>query len=135
MFNNESVLKSISRRVFPDMGAFSADGRARTGLWDAWLGVGDGVAWLTVGSGRDHLFRIEVRGSRVKATYALPAVMERADGTKEHGTAWGNSRRWNVDGWSDVPEISARIRKFFDNTDEFLREEHRVYEILNGSNG
>ena len=117
------------------MGAFSTDGRSRVGLWDACLSAGDGVAWLTVSLGRDNLFRVEVRGSRVKATYALPAVMERGDGEKEQGTAWGNSRRWNVNGWSDVPEISAGIRKFFDNTDEFLAEERRVHEILNGSNG
>lgn len=73
MFDNASLVKSIARRVFPDMGAFSF-GTARIGLWDACLGVGEGAAWLTVSLGQDHLFRIEVRGSCVEATYALPAV-------------------------------------------------------------
>lgn len=132
MFNNESILKSIARRVFPDMGAFSANGRARVGSWNADLCVGDEAAWLTVGLGRDFLFRIEVRGSRVSATYALPAVVTRADGAVDHSTEWANSRQWCVDGWPDVARASIEIKKFFDNLDEFLEAEKRVYEIIDG---
>lgn len=129
MFNNESVLKCIARRVFPNMGAFSSDGITRIDSWDACLSVDEGAAWLTVSLGRDHLFRIEVRGSRVQATYALPAVV----GLGEFGTAWAGSRCWRVGGWDEVPEVSAGIRKFFDNDDEYLEEEARVYEILEGA--
>lgn len=132
MFNNESVLKSIARRVFPDMGVFSADGEAGVGSWNADLCVGDEAAWLTVSMGLDSLFRIETRGSRVKATYALPAVVTRADGTVEYGTRWANSRQWCVDGWSDVAKASVGIQDFFKNSDEFLEEEGKVYDIING---
>lgn len=133
MFNNESVLKSIARRVFPNMGVFASDGVAKLGPWRACLQRGDGPAWLTVSCGRDLLFRIEVRGPRVEATYALPAVMERADGGREYGTVWAESRHWRVDEWARVPEISARIRGFFDNTEEFCKEEAKVYRILEES--
>ena len=133
MFNNESVLKSIARRVFPNMGVFASDGSAGIGPWDASLSVYDGAAWLTVSCDRDYLFRIGVQGSRVEATYALPAVMERGDGGREYGTAWANSRRWNVVGWASVPGISAGIREFFNNEDEFSAEEAEVNRILEGS--
>lgn len=129
MLNNESVMKSITRRVFPDLGAFSR-GVAKFGEWDAVLSVGEDVAWLTVSHGRDVLFQIETQGGRVEATYALPAVMERGNGEKEYCTAWANSRRWRVDGWSDVPGVSMKIREFFDNIDEFLEEEAKVCKIL-----
>lgn len=129
MFNNESVMKSIARRVFPDLGAFSP-GVARLGEWDVALRADRDAAWLTVSHGRDPLFQIEVRGGRVEATYALPAVMELGNGEKEYGTAWANSRRWCVGGWPDVPRVSVEIREFFDNIDEFLEEEAKVYKIL-----
>lgn len=128
MFNNESVLESIGRRVFPDMGSFSEYGRADVGPWNAHLCVGDEAAWLTVSIGRDFLFQIETRGSQVRATYALPVVV-----AGEYGTAWANSRRWHVDGWSDIPKVSAGIREFFDNEDEYLEEENEVYRILEGA--
>lgn len=130
MFNNELVLKSIARRVFPDMGSFSPDRTARIGLWDAHLRSTRDSAWLTIYLGPDLLFQIELRGNRLKATYALPAVMELGDGEKEYGTAWANSRRWRVDGWDDVPRVSMEIGKFFDNIEEFLEEETKVYRIL-----
>lgn len=133
MFNNELVLKSITRRVFPDLGSFSSDGAAKLGLWDVVLNVADGVAWLTVSHGRDLLFNIKVCGNRVEATYALPAVLERADGEMEYGTAWANSRRWSVAGLEDVPGISVNISEFFENIDEFLEEEAKVYKVLEGS--
>lgn len=127
MFNNESVLKSVGRQVFPDMGLFSEYGRADVGQWSAHLCVGDEAAWLTVSIGRDFLFQIEVRGPRVEATYALPVVV-----AGEYGTAWASSRRWRVGGWSDIPKVSAEIREFFDNEDEYLEEETKVYKILGG---
>lgn len=133
MFNSELVLKAISRRVFPDMGAFSAGGEARIGLWEVHLSVGSGVAWLTVSQDLNPLFRIEVRGSRVKATYALPAVVVLGNGEREYGTEWANSRNWQMRGWSDVALTSIEIREFFDNIEEFLREEGRVYEVLEGA--
>ena len=129
MFNNESVLKSIIRRVFPDLGSFSS-GVARLGEWDAVLHAGRDATWLTVSHDRDLLFRVETRKGRVEATHALPAVMERGNGEKFYGTAWASSRRWRVDGWSDVPGVSTEIREFFDNIDEFLEEEARVYKAL-----
>ena len=133
MFNNESVMKSIARHVFPDMGAFSKDGVAKLGVWDTILHVGRDAAWLTISHGQDVLFRIETRGGCVEATYALPAVMERGNGEKFYGTAWANSRRWRVGGWSDIPQVSTEIREFFDNIDEFLEEEAKVYKALGES--
>ena len=133
MFNNESALKSIARRVFPDLGAFSPDRVAELGEWDAVLHAGRNAAWLTVRHGRDVLFRIEVHGPRVEATYALPAVMESGNGEREYGTAWANSRRWRVNGWEDAPWVSTEIRKFFNNTDEFLEEGAKVYKALEES--
>lgn len=133
MFNNESVMKSIARRVFPDPGAFSKDWVAKLGEWDAVLNAGRDATWLTIGHGQDVLFRIETRGDRVEAAYALPAVMERGNGEKFHGTAWANSRRWRVDGWPDVPRVSTEIREFFGNIDEFLEEEAKVYKALGES--
>lgn len=129
MFDNASLVKSIARRVFPDMGAFSS-GTARIGLWDARLGVGEGAAWLTVSLGQDHLFQIKVRGSCVEATYALPTTMECGDGRRKYGTAWANSHRWDVTSCTNVPEISADIEEFFNNIDEFIREEAKVYRAL-----
>lgn len=129
MFDSELLVKSIARRVFLNMGEFSS-GTARIGLLDARLGVGEGAAWLTVSLGQDHLFQIEVRGSCVEATYALPTVMEYGDGKRGYGTAWANSYRWNVTSWADVPGISADIDEFFNNIDEFIREEARVYRAL-----
>lgn len=129
MFNNESVVKSIARRVFPGMGGFS-NGVAELGPWEVHLAVADEVTWLTVYLGRDELFRVEARKGRVKAMYALPAVMELGSGEKEYGTAWANSRHWRVDGWSDVPRVAVAIREFFDNTEEFLEEEAKVHGIL-----
>ena len=126
MFNNESVMKSIARHVFPDLGAFSADGHAELGDRDVVLHTGRGATWLTVSHGRDELFRIETRGGRVEAVYALPAVMEMANGEKFHGTAWANSRRWHVGGWGDIPRVSKEIREFFDNDEEWDREEAGV---------
>ena len=130
MFNNESVLKSIARRVFPEMGTFSADGTTHIGLWDAVLHVEPEVAWLTVSLGQDLLFQIETRGGHVKATYALPAVMTRADGEVEYGTRWANSRQWRVNEWSDVTRIP--IKEFFENLDEFIEEEKKVHKIIDG---
>lgn len=131
MFNNESLVKSIARRVFPDMGVLSS-GVAEIGLRDACLSVGRGVAWLTVSLGQDHLFQIRVQGSRVEALYALPIVVDDGDSPR-YGTAWANSRRWVVTGWADVPGVSADIREFFNNADEFYAEEAKVYEILGRS--
>ena len=133
MFDSESVLKSIARRVFPNMGVFSSYGVARIDLWDACLRVGERAAWLTVSLGRDHLFQIEVRGSCVRATCALPVVIELGGGEREFGTEWANSHRWCVEGWSDIPGVSAEIQKFFDNEDEYLEEEAKVYRILEGA--
>ena len=133
MFNNESVMKSIARQVFPAMGAFSKDGVAKLGDRDAVLHVSRDAVWLTISHGQDVLFRIELRGGCVEAVYALPAVMERGNGEKSYGTAWANSRRWRVGGWSDVPRVSTEIRGFFDNIDEFLEEETRVYKALEES--
>ena len=130
MFNNESVMKSIARRVFPDLGAFSKDWVAKLGVWDAVFYAGRDAAWLTISHGQDVLFRIETHGGHVEATYALPAVMERGNGEKFYGTAWANSRRWRVDGWPDVPGVAREIREFFDNIDEFLEEEAKVYNVL-----
>lgn len=132
MFDNESVLESIARRVFPDMGSFSEYGRADVGPWSAHLCVGDEAAWLTVGLGQDFLFQIETRGSHVKATYALPVAVTTADGTVRYGTAWASSRQWRVDGWSDVTQVSVEIQKFFDNLDEFIEREEKVYKIIDG---
>lgn len=133
MFNNESVMKSIARHVFPDLGAFSSDWVAKLGVWDAVFYAGRDAAWLTISHGQDALFRIETSGGRVEAVYALPAVMERENGEKFYGTAWANSRRWRVDEWSDVPQVSKEIREFFDNIDEFLEEEAKVYKVLEES--
>lgn len=134
MFNNESVVKSIARRVFPDLGAFSPDRVAKLGSWDVVLSTNSDAAWLTVSNGQDVLFRIETRGGRVEATYALPTVMEYGDGKRKYGTAWANSYRWNVTSWADVPRVSADINEFFNNIDEFIREEAKVYRALAESN-
>lgn len=40
------------------------------------------------------------------------------------------SRRWDVSSWVDVSGVSAGVREFFDNTDEFISEEAEVYGIL-----
>lgn len=133
MFNNELVLKAIGRRVFPGMGVFSVDGRAKIDLWEACFSAGNEAAWLTVSAGSDLLFQVEVRGSRVKATYALPAVMELGNGEKEYGTAWANSRCWRVDGWSNIPAVSIGIQKFFDNIEEFCGEEEKVCKAVEES--
>ena len=130
MFSSELVLKAIGRRVFPGMGTFSADGRARIGLWDVCLSVGDEAAWLTVSLDQDHLFQIEVWGGRVEATYALPAVVELGNGEKEYGTAWANSRCWQVGEWSDIPVVSICIQEFFSNIEEFCGEEAKVYKAI-----
>lgn len=126
----KNILKSITRRVFPDLGAFSSDGHAKLGVWDAVFYAGRDAAWLTISYDQDVLFRIETRGGRVEAVYALPVVMERGNGEKFYGTAWANSRRWRVDGWEDVPRVSVEIKEFFDNIDEFLEEEAKVYRAL-----
>lgn len=81
--------------------------------------------------GRDRLFQIEVRGSHVRAVYALPAVVELRDGGREFGTEWANSRRWRVEEWADVLKVPAEIREFFNN--EYSEEEAKVYEILEGA--
>lgn len=128
MFDNESLVRSIARRVFPDMGIFLF-GVAKIGLWDVCLSVGRGVAWLTVSLGRDHLFRIGVRGSRVEAAYALPIVVDDGNNSR-YGTAWANSRQWDLTGWADVPGVSDDIREFFNNANEFCAEEAKVYKIL-----
>ena len=130
MFNNESILKSIARRVFPEMGKFSSGGVAKLGTWDVVFSSGRNAAGFTVSCGQDRLFRIEVRGPRVEATYALPAIIELGDGSREFGTEWANSRRWRVEGWSDIPKVSTEIREFFNNYDEYLEEEAKVYKIL-----
>lgn len=132
MLSNESVTKSIAHLVFPDLGPFSKDWVAKLGEWDAIFYAGQDAAWLTISHGRDVLFRIEAKGGRVEAMYALPAVMERADGEKEYGTVWANSCCWRVDEWSDVSRVSTKIREFFDNIDEFLEEEAKVYRVLDG---
>lgn len=129
MLNNESIIKSIARRVFPGMSKFS-DGVAKLGLWDVYLVVGDETAWLTVQLGIDVLFQIEVRDGHVKAKYALPAIMELSGGEKRYGTMWANSRCWDVDGRSSVLLIATDIREFFDNIEEFCRKEAEVYKIL-----
>ena len=128
MFNNESVLKPIARRVFPDMGMFSSGGEAKIGLRGARLSVGKGVAWLTVSLGPDKLFEIKAQGSRAGAVWAIPAVV--GYGSGGYGAAWTDSRCWNV---ADVLGVSASIREFFNNTDEFLNEGAGVYRILEGS--
>lgn len=130
MLENKQLAVIIARRVFPDLGAFSKDWVAKLGVWDAVFYAGRDAAWLTISHGQDVLFRIETHGGRVEATYALPAVMERGNGEKFYGTAWANSRRWRVDGWSDVPGVAQEIQEFFDNIDEFLEEEAKVYKVL-----
>lgn len=132
MLENKQLVVAIARHVFPGMGTFS-DGLAKLGQWDAYLVVGDGVTWLTIQLGPDVLFRVEARGEYVKARYALPAVMELGNGEKEYGTAWAASRRWRVDGWSDIFPVAAGIREFFDNDGEFCRAEAKVYSILGES--
>lgn len=134
MFSSELVLKSIARRVFPNLEVSSSDWVTKLGVWDAVFYPGQDVAWLTISHGQDLLFHIEVKSDRVKATYALPAIMERGNGEKFYGTAWANSRHWRVGGWADVPTIATGIREFFDNIDEFLEEEAKVYKILEGAN-
>ena len=62
MFYSGSIVKSIARRVFPDLGAFSPDQVAKLGLWDAILSTDGDAAWLTVSSGRDVLFQVETSG-------------------------------------------------------------------------
>lgn len=131
MFNNESVLKSIARRVFPGMGRFS-DGVAKLGTWDMYLTTAAKVAWLTVKFGRDLLFQIEVQEGSVKATYALPTVVTLANGEQEYATRWSHTHRWSVHDWADVPRVSIGIRDFFDNNDEFLEMEAAVHKILEG---
>lgn len=74
-----------------------------------------------------------VSESRVEAMYALPAVMERANGEKFRSTAWANFRRWRVEGWSDVPRVSIEIVGFFSNLNELLEEYAKVYKILEES--
>lgn len=56
MFNNESALKSIACRVFPDLGAFSSDWVAKLGVWDAVFYTGQDAAWRTVSHSQDALF-------------------------------------------------------------------------------
>ena len=130
MFNNESVVKSIARQVFPSMGKFY-DGMAKLGQWGVYLTRADKATWLTVQLGLDVLFQIEARGGRVVARYALPAVMERGNGEKFYGTAWAGSHRWHVSGWADVPSVAADIRKFFNNTDRLFEEEdEKAHKIL-----
>ena len=131
MLSNESIVKCIARRVFPSMGKFS-NGTAKLGMWEVDLVVVDEAAWLTVKLGPNVLFQIEARGRCVKARYALPAVMESSNGEMGYGTMWANSRRWDVDGWSDIPSVAVDIRKFFNNDEEFYREEVEVYKILEG---
>lgn len=131
MFNNELIVKSIARRVFPGMGKFSY-GVAKLNVWDVYLSVTDEVTWLTVKLGLDVLFQIEAQDGYVVARYALPAVVELGDGEKTYGTMWANSHRWHVDGWSSIPSVAADIRKFFNNDEEFYREEAEVYKILEG---
>lgn len=132
MFNNESIVKSIARRVFPGMGPFS-DGLAKLGQWDAYLAVADEATWLTVKLGLDVLFRIEARDGHVEAWYALPAVAELGNGEKRYSTAWAGSRRWRVDGWSDIFSAAASIRKLFNNYEEFCQVETKVRKILEES--
>lgn len=123
-----NILKSIAHQVFPTMTAIGGDGRAELGEWGAELTTSRDAAWLTVSHGRDVLFRVGVNRDRVEAVYALPAVMERGDGEKFYGTAWANSRRWMV-----TDDVSREIREFFDNIDEFLEEEAKVYKALGES--
>lgn len=132
MFNNESIVRSIARRVFPGMGKFS-DGVAKLGQWDVDLVVGDEAAWLTVRLGPDMLFQLETQNGYVGARYALPTVVTQADGERRYATMWANYRRWRVGGWSDVSSVAAGIQKFFDNDKEFCQEEEKVYEILGES--
>ena len=130
MFDNESIVKSIARRVFPGMGKF-CDGTAKLGQWGVYLTGADKAAWLTVKLGLDVLFQIEAGGGRVVARYALPAIMELSNGEKEYGTAWAGSRHWRVDGWADVSSAAADIRRFFNNTDRLFEEEYeKVRKIL-----
>lgn len=133
MLENKQLAVAIARHVFPGMGPFS-EGLAKLGPWDVYLVEGNGVAWLTVQLGLDVLFRIEVRGGYVEARYALPAVIELGSGERRYGTAWANSRRWHVKGWSDVLRYRTEIKEFFNNIDEFLEEEANVYKILEGPN-
>lgn len=129
MLDNELIVKSIARHVFPGMSKFS-DGVAKLGQWDMCLVVGDETAWLTVRLGLDVLFQIEARDGRVKAKYALPVAVELNNGEKRYGTTWTNFRCWNVDGWSSVLSVATDIQKFFDNDEEFYRKEAEVYKIL-----
>lgn len=131
MLNNESVLKFIARRVFPGLGEFSSDGVAQLGLWDVTLKLWGKVGWLTVSHGQDLLFQIEVKGTRTKARYALPAVAKLPSGELEYRTAWVKEREWLVEGWVDADFAALRIGEFFRNLDEFIREENRVYKIIN----
>ena len=134
MFDNESIVKSVARQVFPNMGKFYG-GVAKLGQWGVYLTVADKVTWLTVKLGLDMLFQIEAQGGRVAARYALPVVVELGNGEKKYGTAWANSRRWCVNGWVDVPSVAADIRKFFDNTNGlFEKEDEKVHKILEWSN-
>lgn len=133
MFDNESIVKSVARRVFPSMGKFS-DGVAKLDQWRAYLTVADKVTWLTVKLGLDLLFQVEARNGHVEARYALPAVVELGSGEKRYGTAWAGSRRWCVDGWADIPSVAAGIRRFFNDTGGlFEKEAEKVHKILEES--
>lgn len=132
MLNNELIVKSIARRVFPGMGKFSY-GMAKLNVWDVYLSVTDEVTWLTVKLGLDVLFQIEARDGYVVARYALPVVVELANGEKRYSTMWAGFHRWHVDGWSDIPSVAADIREFFDN--DFDLHEKEVYKILEKSGG
>lgn len=108
----KNILESIARHVFPGLGAFSSDGHAELGEWDVWVSEKPGCAVLTVAYNQGVLFQIMASLGRVEAAYALPVE----NGEKGYGTEWARSRRW-MDGWSDVPQISAEIREFFNNLD------------------
>lgn len=131
MFNNETLLKFIARRVFPGVGKFSPDGVAQLGLWDVTLKTCGNVGWLTVSRGRDSLFQVEVEGTRVKARYALPTVVQLSSHELGYGTAWAKERMWHVEGWVDADLAALFIGEFFRNFDEFIKEEDRVYKIIN----
>lgn len=122
MRNNELVVKSITRWVFPNMSTFSA-GVAKLGVWDVYLSIADETTWLTVKLGLDVLFQIEACGGYVTARYALPVIVKLGNGEKRYGTAWADSRRWRVGEWSDISSVAAGIREFFNNTNELFEEE------------
>lgn len=92
MLDNIKFVKVVARWVFPDMGAFSHDLWSKIGQWGAYITTGKDAVWFTVRSGRDLLYSLEASKGVIKASYALPAVLDLGDSVFEYGTKLANSR-------------------------------------------